>query len=92
MAEPNSVNLSPSALKTLNKTRKRKININEWKDVKRKTLRNSGKEYEGRNMKRYPAKNQPKEVSGITLYCSIVFWLIFFPPYHSYKKVFIITA
>lgn len=62
MADERSVVLTPSALKSLYKTKKRKINLEDWKDNKRKALKQSGQEYTSRSGTQRPAKRQPKEV------------------------------
>ncbi|KAJ4447286.1 hypothetical protein ANN_09290 [Periplaneta americana] len=49
MAANYSVVVTPVYKKAINKGRKRKINIDEWKDVARKSLKEHGKEYTTRN-------------------------------------------
>lgn len=50
-------------LKKLNQGKKRQINLENWKDERRKMLRNSGKEYISRNGKVVPGKKYLKPVS-----------------------------
>lgn len=64
MASPN-VNLSNCDVNRLNNGRKRKINMNDWQNIKNKNLRNSGKEYVSRSNKLVPAKTPPTVVSKI---------------------------
>nr|CAD7407062.1 unnamed protein product [Timema poppensis] len=45
MADQSTVSLTSSAEKKLNKGRRRKLSISEWKDNRRKALRNSGSPY-----------------------------------------------
>ena len=45
MASSSILCFTSAAKKQLNKSRKRKIKITEWKDNKRKSLRNSGQPY-----------------------------------------------
>ncbi|XP_060876766.1 LOW QUALITY PROTEIN: uncharacterized protein LOC132949739 [Metopolophium dirhodum] len=52
-------NLSTSDVNRLRDGRKRKINMTDWKNVKNKTLRNSGKEYTSQSKKLVPAKTPP---------------------------------
>lgn len=60
--------LSPAAVKSQNKKLKRKVNVNEWKDIKRKRLRNAGAAHTTRKGKEIPEKPPPRKVSGKTLY------------------------
>lgn len=68
MEEVARVSVSFCGEKQLNKGRKRKINISEWKDNKRKALRNSGKEYVSRKGTVVPGKVPPNNVSRKRLY------------------------
>ncbi|XP_022160525.1 uncharacterized protein LOC111026704 [Myzus persicae] len=52
-------NLSTSDVNRLSVGQKRKINMTDWKNVKNKTLRNSGKEYTSQSKKLVPAKTPP---------------------------------
>jgi hypothetical protein len=56
-------NLSISDVNRLSDGRKRKINMTDWKNVKNKTLRNSGNEYTSQSKKLVPAKTPPTVVS-----------------------------
>ncbi|KAJ4441132.1 hypothetical protein ANN_10982 [Periplaneta americana] len=47
--------------KSLNMSRKRKINMSEWNDIKRKKLRDSGKPYNSRKGKEVPGKTLPNK-------------------------------
>lgn len=60
--------LTASGVKRVNNVRKRKINIGQWKDVKRKRLRDAGLQHKSRKGKLIPAKQPPTQVSGIMLY------------------------
>ena len=67
MSSGSSVNLSPGDQKRLNSGRKRKVNVNNWNDKKRKTSRDTGNPYISRNKKPVPGKLPPGEVSRISL-------------------------
>lgn len=62
MADEHSVVLTPSAVKSLYKTKKRKINPEKWKDNERKVMKQSGRQYTSRNGTQRPPKPLPKEV------------------------------
>ncbi|KAJ4447263.1 hypothetical protein ANN_09267 [Periplaneta americana] len=62
-----SVVITPVYKKTINKGRKHRINIDEWKDVKRKSLKEHGKEYTSRNGIVKRAKQPPNCLSGIKI-------------------------
>ena len=68
MAESHALNITPGALKQLNKGRKRRLNVESWSDIARKISRNAGKQYVGRNGVHRRAKVAPNTVRGITLY------------------------
>jgi len=63
MASTNKINLSNSDVNRLVSGRKRTINMDNWKNVKNKNLRNSGREYTSRSKKIVPAKTPPNMVS-----------------------------
>lgn len=69
--------LSPAGLKSLNKGKKRKANITEWKDNKRRILRQTGKGYVTRKGQEKPGKQGPLLVSGKKLYVIVYFILVF---------------
>lgn len=67
MDENTTVRLSPSDISKLNKSKRktRQINIRSWKDVSRKTRRDSGLEYVTRKSKTLvSAKTPPSNVSS----------------------------
>ncbi|KAL4153058.1 hypothetical protein QTP88_000891 [Uroleucon formosanum] len=59
MASTNNINLSNSDVNRVISGRKRSINVDNWKNVKNKKLRNSGKEYTSRRKVIVPAKTPP---------------------------------
>ncbi|KAL4119072.1 hypothetical protein QTP88_011939 [Uroleucon formosanum] len=59
MASTNNINLSNSDVNRVISGRKRSINMDNWKNVKNKKLRNSGKEYTSRRKVIVPAKTPP---------------------------------
>jgi len=63
MASTNKINLSNSDVNRLVSGRKRTINMDNWKNVKNKNLRNSGREYTSWSKKIVPAKTPPNMVS-----------------------------
>lgn len=63
MASTNNINLSNSDVNRVISGRKRSINMDNWKNVKNKKLRNSGKEYTSRRKVIVPAKTPPNMVS-----------------------------
>lgn len=67
MDEYSTVHLSSGDIRKLNKSKRktRQINIRTWKDVSRKTLRDSGLEYRTRKLKTLvSAKTPPSNVSS----------------------------
>ena len=60
--------LSAADLKRSNLGKKRKREVNEWKDRKAKRLRNAGKPYTTRKGQQKEGKKEPKQVRGITVY------------------------
>ena len=71
MADIRSLTISPGLKKNLNKTRKRKINIAEWQDETRKTMRQAGQSYVSRSGVLIRQKTPPNEVRGRT-FCFLV--------------------
>jgi hypothetical protein len=55
------------SLKKLNSRRKWRINMDHWKDVKRKKLEGAGKTHKTRKGKQMVAKYPSKQASGIML-------------------------
>lgn len=66
MDPPPTVSLSLGDQKRLNNGKRRKINVNKWKDKKRKESRNAGQPYISKTKKPVPGKLPPREVSRIT--------------------------
>lgn len=60
--------MSAADIKRQNLCKKRRSNINEWKDRAAKSLRDAGKPYVNRRGKHIQGKGPPKEVSEITVY------------------------
>lgn len=67
MADDKKLQLTNSAEKRLNKGRRRKIRISEWKDNKNKALRNAGNPYKSRKGYLVPGKGASQKVSGILI-------------------------
>ena len=68
MADYSCISDSPSYKQNLNKGRKRRTNIDEWKNVKRKTLKQHGREYITRKgVIKVVKKKHPNAVSGIRM-------------------------
>ncbi|KAJ8703712.1 hypothetical protein PYW08_016966 [Mythimna loreyi] len=59
MANDMSVVLTKGSQNKMNKVRKRKINMQEWKDIKRKRARDHGEEYISKRGVHVPAKIPP---------------------------------
>lgn len=77
MASTNNINLSNSDVNRLIIGRKRKINMENWKNVKNKNLRNSGKEYTSRSKMLVPAKTPPTVVSkNIAILCRKIYVML----------------
>lgn len=64
--------LNTSVLKKVNKYRKRKLNVDNWADNKRKKLKDAGKAYISRKGKQVAEIKPPEKVSGITMYSIIL--------------------
>jgi len=62
MSDKQSMNLSTSAVKSLYKAKRRRLNVDNWKDNKRKILKQSGREYTSRDGTKRLAKQPPKSV------------------------------
>lgn len=78
MADAVDVVLSPAGLKSLNKGKKRKSNITEWTDNKRRILKQAGKGYVTRKGQEKLGKQGPMLVSGKKLYVIVYFTLVLF--------------
>jgi hypothetical protein len=57
----------PGSLKKLNSRRKSRINVDRWKDIKRKKLKYSGKTHKTQKGKQIDAKYPSKQVGRIML-------------------------
>jgi hypothetical protein len=57
----------PGSLKKLNSGRKRRINMDRWKDITRKKLKDAGKTLKTQKEKQIDAKYPSKQMSGIML-------------------------
>jgi hypothetical protein len=66
MNQSPSISLSPGDHKRLNNGKKRQINVDKWKDKKRKESRNAGMPYISKKKKPVPGKLPPTEVSRST--------------------------
>lgn len=62
MADGQNILLTPSSIKSLYKAKKRKLNVEKWKDNERKILKQSGKSYSSRNGTTRQAKQAPEAV------------------------------
>lgn len=63
MSAESPVLITASSLKNINRLRKRKINVNKWKHVERKALRDAGKQYVSKRGRTVAAKVPPMQVS-----------------------------
>lgn len=68
MADDGGVFVSPSALKHLNRGKKRKTNMENWKAVSRKRKRERGEPYVSKRNVPVAAVKLPEKVGGTMLY------------------------
>jgi hypothetical protein len=67
MEDKSQEEVLPGSLKELNSGRKRRINMDPRKDIKRKKLKDAGKTHKTWKGKKIDAKYPSKQVSGIML-------------------------
>jgi hypothetical protein len=65
MADKSSMKLSPAQVCSLNKGKRKQVVMGEWKDFKRKSLKEAGKAYNSRKGVEVQAVNPPNQVRGI---------------------------